>query len=44
MTRLVDLAIDKIGGLEQEAAKITQKLDVLTAQFSDAASIVIEDN
>lgn len=51
MTRLMNLTIDKIGGLEkevsglkQEVAQNSQKLDVLTAQFSDVASMVIEDN
>jgi uncharacterized coiled-coil protein SlyX len=65
MTRLMNLAIDKIGGLEtkvsgletkisgleaktssliKEVAKNNQKLDVLTGQFSDVASMVIGDN
>jgi len=34
----------KVSGLKQEVAKNSQKLDVLTAQFSDVASMVIEDN
>ena len=51
MTRMMNLVIEKIGGLEtkvsgleKEVAKNSQKLDVLTGQFSDVASMVIGDN
>ena len=46
MARLMNLAIDKIGGLEketsglkQEVAKNSQKLDVLSGQFNDCRGI-----
>jgi peptidoglycan hydrolase CwlO-like protein len=51
MTRMMNLVIDKIGGLEskvtgleKEVAKNSQKLDILTGQFSDVTSMVIGDN
>ena len=58
MTRMMQLAISKIEGLEtsvsglktdvsglkQEVSKNSQKLDVLTGQFSDVAVMAIGDN
>ena len=42
MTRLMNVVIDRIGGLEKEVSKNSQKLDILTAQFGDVTSTMIE--
>lgn len=41
MTRLMKVAIGGIEDLKQEVKNANQKIDVLTAQFSDMASMVI---
>lgn len=51
MTRMMKLAINKIGGLEtevsglkQEVAKNSQILNTLSGQFNNVAVMALEDN